>query len=489
MKLKKLLKGIPVQEIRGSKEIEISGIFSNSKLVSPGSLFIAKKGLNVDGSRFIPDAIAAGAVAILTDMYDPFISGGVVQIIHPDTAAIEAKLAAQYYNSPSDSLFLCGITGTNGKTTSSYIVRHLLNGAGVTTGLIGTIETIFGNKALPSSLTTSDVITNNKLFSEMLQSGCKAAVMEVSSHALTQNRVEGIEYDIAIFTNLTQDHLDYHHTMQEYAQAKSKLFASLLPSTKAKKKFLKAAVVNQDSPWTNEMVKECQVRIFTYGIENEADLQATNISLSSHGTSFQVNYQGKTYPFSWDLIGRFNVYNCLAALSAGLLYGIEIERALEILRTFKTAPGRLERVPNKKGVHVFVDYAHTDDALRNVLETLQEIKKGKLITVFGCGGNRDKEKRPKMGAIAEHLSDAIIVTSDNPRNEDPKAIVNEILQGLKNPKNAHVILDRLEAISTSIKMAKKDDVVLIAGKGHETYQIFSHQTITFDDRAAARLQQ
>jgi UDP-N-acetylmuramoyl-L-alanyl-D-glutamate--2,6-diaminopimelate ligase len=487
MKLKKLFKDIAVDEIRGSKEVEITGIFSNSKLVSPGSLFIAKKGLNVDGAKFIPDAIAAGAVAILSDMYDPFISDQVVQIIHPDTASIEAKLAAQYYNTPSDALFLCGITGTNGKTTTSYIVRHLLEGADVKTGLIGTIETIFGNKALPSSLTTSDVITNHKLFSEMIQSGCKAAVMEVSSHALTQNRVEGIEYDIAIFTNLTQDHLDYHHTMQEYGRAKSLLFSQLKPASSAKKKFPKAAVVNQDSPWVQEMIKGCKTRIFTYALDSDADLRATDIALTSHGTSFNINYLGKSYPFSWELIGRFNVYNCLAALSTGILYGIPIEKALPILSSFKTAPGRLERVPNKKGIHIFVDYAHTDDALRNVLETLREIKKGRLITVFGCGGNRDKDKRPKMGSVAEKLSDVIVVTSDNPRNEEPKSITDEILKGLTNPAKAHVILDRQEAISSSIKMAKKDDVVLIAGKGHETYQIFAHQTVSFDDRLAARM--
>jgi UDP-N-acetylmuramoyl-L-alanyl-D-glutamate--2,6-diaminopimelate ligase len=469
MKLKKLLKDIAVQEIKGSKEIEITGICSNSKLVAPGNLFIAKKGLTHDGARFIPEAIAAGAVAVLTDIFDPFLSS-VVQIIHPDVAAIEAKLAATYYQHASDSLFMVGITGTNGKTTCTYLVKHLLDGVGGTTGLIGTIEWIVGKSYLPSTLTTSDVITNHKLFYEMQAAGCNSAVMEVSSHALDQKRVEGIDFDVAVFTNLTLDHLDYHKTMEKYAEAKAKLFSSLNQS----KKKIKCAVVNADSQWTPEIVKGCQAPIITYGIENKADLQASEIVLTSKGMQFTVNYQGKKIPFSCSLIGRFNVYNCLAALAVALIKGIPLETSLELLRTFKRVPGRLER-----------DYAHTDDALQNVLLTLRETKKGRLITVFGCGGNRDQSKRPKMGEVAERLSDVAIITSDNPRSEDPKEIINQILAGLKNPLDSIVISDRKEAITHAVRMASDDDIVLIAGKGHENYQIFAHQTIAFDDRKIA----
>ena len=481
IKIKKLLRNIPVHAIKGSKEIEITGITSNSKLVAPGNLFIAKKGRTVDGAHFIPDAIAAGASAILTDLYDPFFPD-ITQIIHPDIATIEALIAKEFYGHPSNHLFLIGITGTNGKTTTSYLIRHLMEQRGESWGLIGTIEWIVGQHIFPSTHTTPDVLQNYKLFRDMVSMHCKGCVMEVSSHAIDQGRVQSIEFDIGVFTNLTQDHLDYHKTMDEYGRTKAKLFTSL---KKGQKRFPKTAVVNADSPGCAQMLSACTSDMIRYGIIQECDLCASQVALAPSGMSFDVVYKNEKQHFISPLIGHYNVYNLLAATGVGLSIGMSLKEIATRLKNFSKVPGRLERVVNKKGLNIFVDYAHTDDALSNVLLTLNEVKKGRLITVFGCGGNRDKEKRPKMGATVEALSDLAVVTSDNPRNEDPEEIIRDILTGLKTPGEALVIIDREQAIRRAVQMAKPDDIVLIAGKGHETQQIFSHQTIEFNDKMVA----
>lgn len=478
MKLKRLLKDIPLAMVKGSKEIEITGICSNSKLLAPGNLFVAKKGLTNHGSRFILEAVAAGATAVLTDIYDPFLED-VVQIIHPDVSEIEALFASRFYQHSSDALFLVGITGTNGKTTSSCLIKHLLDGLIGPCGLIGTIEWDVGGHLLTPTHTTPDLITNHKLFYEMVSYGCKAAVMEVSSQALDQGRVRGIEYDAAIFTNLTQDHLDYHKTMEKYAEAKSLLFSSL--GKKAVKSFGKIAIVNADSPYQHAVSKSCPVPILSYGIDAASDVQASELVLSPKGMQFKVVYKDQSHLFHSHLIGRFNVYNCLAAITLALSRSFTLERIAPLIRSFKRVPGRLERVSNARGISIFVDYAHTDDALKNVIETLREIKKGKIITVFGCGGDRDRGKRPKMADVAERFSDHVVVTTDNPRSEDPDTIIKEILSGMKDPRNAIVEPDRKEAIRLAVKMAEGEDIVLIAGKGHERYQIFAHQTFDFDD--------
>ena len=483
MKLKKILKDISGYTMKGSKEVEITGISANSKVVAPGNLYVAKKGFTNDGARFIPEAVSAGAVAVMTDIYDPFLHN-VVQILHPNVAALEPVLAANYYQSPDQDLLLVGITGTNGKTTTSYLIKHLLDHIGLSSGLIGTIETIIGNKSFASNRTTPEVLSNFKSLHDMRASQNKAVTMEVTSHALDQGRVAMLEFDIAIFTNLTLDHLDYHKTFDNYAAAKAKFFSSL--SKNSKKPFPKMAIVNQDSPWTQRMVQDCKVPCLRYGISSPADLTASDIVLSEKGLSFNVCYKGKVYPFSCSLVGRFNVYNCLAAICVGITLQIPIEKVLDIMQNFSQVPGRLERVVNKKGLSIYVDYAHSDDALENVLTTLREFTKGRLITVFGCGGNRDTLKRPLMGSIAEKLSDVAIVTSDNPRNENPEQIISDILQGFKDPSRVTVEPNRLEAIKKAVQMAKREDVVLIAGKGHETYQIFSNQTISFDDRKVAK---
>ncbi len=473
MRLKTLLKD-HLELIKGSKDVVITGITSHSKKVAPGNLFIAKKGMTHNGSSFIAEALNGGAVCLLTDMYDPFLKG-MSQIVSPNIEEIEALVASRFYGHPTKKLFLVGVTGTNGKTTSTYMIKHLLDALNASSGLIGTVEWIVGKQHLPSSHTTPDLMTNYKLFHDMVQNGCKAATMEVSSHALVQGRVRGIEFDVAIFTNLTLDHLDYHGTIEHYAAAKAKLFSQC-----------KVAVINQDSPWASFMIEKCSSKVLTYGITSSSDVQALDIKLKADGTEFTVSYNQEKVLFKTSLIGRFNVYNALGAIAVCLAKGISLQKIASLLSSFKSVQGRLERVENTKGIHVFVDYAHTDDALSNVLLTLKEFAQGRLITVFGCGGDRDQAKRPKMGSVAEALSDYVIVTSDNPRTEDPLQIIKQILVGIKNPKHILVEPDRAEAIKKALRAAKPGDIVLIAGKGHETYQIFSDATLPFDDREIVR---
>ncbi len=483
MKLKKLIKDIPVTEIKGSKEVEITGVCANSKLIAPGNLFIARKGRIEDGARFIPEAVAAGAAAILTDIYDPSLKS-VTQVIHPQVSLIEGLIAAQYYQSPSHELYMVGVTGTNGKTTTSFLIKYLLDKIDLPCGLIGTIEYIIGQNRYQATRTTPDVSTNHKMLREMVLQGCKSAVMEVTSHALDQGRVMGIEYDVAIFTNLTLDHLDYHQTMENYCLAKNKLFCAL-DSKKAKKTFPKTAIVNADSPWHMKMIEGCPAKIFTYGIENAADLQATNMTLTSTGTRCLISYQGKSIACHWPLIGRFNVYNCLAALATGLTRGVALEKLAKLIQAFPPVSGRLEPIANSLGLKIYVDFAHSDDALSNVFECLKELKEGRIIVVFGCGGDRDRSKRAKMAQACEEFADISIVTADNPRSEDPADIAKEIIKGFSRKESYIIELDRKRAIEKAIDMATPKDIVLIAGKGHEPYQIFAHKTIEFDDRKVA----
>jgi len=317
MKLKKLLKEIPIRQIKGSKDLDITGVCANSKLVAPGNLFIARRGRADDGSIYIPEAVAAGAVAVVTDIYDPLLK--VTQLIHQDVADVEGLFAAQYYQFASNEMFMVGITGTNGKTTTSFLVKHLLDNVAGQSGLIGTIEYIIGSHRYQATRTTPDVSTTHKMLREMALQGCKNAVMEVTSHALDQRRVDYIEFDVAVFTNLTLDHMDYHQTMDVYAHAKNKLFRSLNPSKKKKcHAFPKCAIVNIDSPWYETMLEGCKANVITYGLSNRADLSAENIKLTPKGTTLTLNYKGHRVSLEWPLVGRFNTYNCLAATAVGL---------------------------------------------------------------------------------------------------------------------------------------------------------------------------
>lgn len=485
MKLKILVKDIAGCEIKGPRDVEITGLSSNSKVVAPGHLFVAKKGAHDDGHRYVTEAMRAGAIALLTDIYNPFLK--VTQIIHPNTRQIEAKLAAQFYQHPSSQLYTVGVTGTNGKTTSSFLYKHLLDALDLPSGLIGTIDWIVGTHHYKSTLTTPDVITCQRLLREMVSQGCKAVSMEVASHALHQNRIGCIDFDVAVFTNLTQDHLDYHKTMEAYGDAKAELFASLKEGRKKEGFPARVAIVNRDDPSHKRMVRDCSAKIMTYGLEEGADVRARSMQFYPDRTTCEIVFQGQSVPFSWPMRGKYNVYNGLSAIAVGLSRGLELQDILPIMASFKAVRGRLEAVDNPYGMNVFVDYAHTDDALQNVLSTLQELKQGgRILVVFGCGGSRDPSKRPKMGEVAARLADKVFVTSDNPREEDPKAIIDQILTGIPDKSHVVPLIDRREAIAAAIREAEPRDVVLIAGKGHETYQIFSHKTIEFDDVQVAK---
>ena len=473
MKLKKLLKDIPFKSVKGSKDADITGVCANSKTVAPGNLFVARKGRADDGSRYIQEAISAGAVAVLTDIYDPTFKE-VAQVIHPKPVEIEGALAASYYQYPSEELFMVGITGTNGKTTTSFVTKYLLDQFRGSCGLIGTIEYIIGQHHYQATRTTPDVSANHKMLREMVSQGSHSAVMEVTSHALDQGRVKYIDYDVAIFTNLTLDHLDYHQTMEQYCLAKNRLFRSLNVETAT-------AVVNADSAWTPKILEGCRARVVSYGIDTPADLRATDIALTSHGTKLAIHYQGKVYPCEWPLVGRFNVYNCLAAMAAVLCLPVPLEEIVVKMKHIPSVPGRLQAVPNALDLKIYIDFAHTNDALQNVLETLSELKTGRIITVFGCGGDRDQSKRSKMAEAAEQYSSITIVTSDNPRTEDPMTICRQIIQGFKKKDSYMLELDRRAAIRKAIDLAQPDDIILVAGKGHEPYQIFAHHTIEFND--------
>lgn len=476
MKLRKLIQGLPIQVFKGNQELQITGLCNHSKLIAPGNLFIAKKGSTENGAKYVEEAIASGATAVLLDLPNPCLKG-VVQLIHPQVSEVEAILAARYYNFPSDSLYMVGVTGTNGKTTTCYLIKHFFDHLAIPCGLIGTIEYIIGSHHFEADRTTPDAITNQKLFKEMIKQSCRAAVMEVSSHGMSQKRCEQIAFDTAIFTNLSQDHLDYHHTMEDYAIEKAKLFKMLPKNGRA--------IINETSSWSKFMVQECAAPILTYGFSEQATLYADAIRLYYDKTEFEVHYRDQKRLFVSPLIGRHNILNCLAAIACCLAKGIALQALPSLLSQFDPVPGRLERVDNFRGYHIFVDYAHTPDALEKVLACLQEIKSRKIITIFGCGGDRDRGKRSQMARVAEKGSDFTIVTSDNPRSEDPKTICDQIASGFVN-SNFTIVVDRKEAIARAIEMADPKDLILIAGKGHEVYQHFSTQTKPFDDRKVAQ---
>ncbi len=483
MKLKTLLKDFASIEVKGSRDVEISGLCINSQLVAPGDLFIALQGDKFDGSEFILDAIAGGACAILTDMFNPFLKKNVTQVIVPKTRDILGALAAKFYGAPSLNLFLVGITGTNGKTTSSYLLRHLFEQEGFSTGLIGTISYIIGSYEYQAPRTTPDVVTIHKLLRDMVNQSCQAAVMEVSSHGLVQKRVSGVHFDVGLFTNTSAEHLDYHKDIHAYRQAKELLFLPKESSENAEVAPLKWAIINADEAWVPGVDKA--TKVISYGFSKKADMQAEIISQNPENTKFEVSFQNKKYLVEWPFIGAFNVSNALGSLAAAYTKGIPLSKACKHLKSVPQIPGRLEKVANDQGLHVFVDYAHTDDALEKVLTSLQAVKERKVITLFGCGGERDKEKRPRMAAVAEKLSDQVVITSDNPRMEDPSKILDEIETGFKK-KNHKRVLDRSEAIYYALSQASEGDIVLIAGKGHEKYQVQGHQTHPFDDLAIAK---
>lgn len=469
IKLKKLFSGLDVQ-IYGNKDLEISGISGHSKRVSFGQLFVAKGGLSSHGADFIEEAIIGGATAILCDLYNPFLKK-VTQVICSSPASIEALLAKRFYDQEAKSLKVIGITGTNGKTTTAYLLRALLGEK--KTGLIGTIEYVIGSKSYPATLTTPDVITNHKLLAQMKKAHLSYAVMEVTSHALTQGRVDQIDFEAAVFTNISQDHLDYHKTMENYIQAKSLLFQKLSSN--------KVAIINADDPNSETLTQKCRAKIKTYGLFKEATYRAQNIIYTPKGTSFDLLYQKKKTSLKTPLIGQFNVYNTLAALAVALEQGYSLSSLAKVLKNLKAPHGRLEPITHSLGFQVFVDFAHTPDALENTLSTLEQIPHKRILTVFGCGGDRDQEKRALMGRVASLKSDLVFITSDNPRSEDPDQICRSILKGCLYPEKTFVLVDRREAIEKALTLATQEDLVLIAGRGHELYQILGRSRLPFSD--------
>jgi len=480
MQLEELLSAIPVIASEGDLNREITSIAYDSRKVKPGTLFVATKGEKVDGADFIPQAIQAGAAAIVSERAG--IGGDkVAGIFVKNTREALADLAATFYGHPMRELKVAGVTGTNGKTTTAFLLKQICEHYLWRCGLIGTVQYQIGDRVIPAARTTPESLEVHDLLRQMVDGGCKAAAMEVSSHALSQARVRGVEFDVAIFSNLTQDHLDYHQTMEAYFQSKASLFTGLAGQAKPAK-----AVINIDDGYGQRLVQTLgdSVPIVTYGQGARANFRASNIRIDFNGTSYQLDANGKSYLVRLPLIGAFNVYNSLAAIAGAWVLNINVRQSLLALADAPPVPGRLQAVPGHRSFRVFVDYAHTDDALLNVIKTCRELKPARLIVVFGCGGNRDRTKRPRMGAVVDANADFAIVTSDNPRKEDPEAIIRDILPGMPG-KRYEVVLDRRQAIQRAIDLAGDRDIVLLAGKGHETYQEFADHTIPFDDAAIA----
>jgi UDP-N-acetylmuramoyl-L-alanyl-D-glutamate--2,6-diaminopimelate ligase len=480
MKLDALLKNVATISVDGSLDREITAIAYDSRKVKPGSLFVAMKGEKVDGAVFIDNAVAAGAEAVIAEAGQP--KGRATAIVVPNAREALADVAANFFQHPARQLKVAGVTGTNGKTTTAFLLKHVCESVLLRCGLLGTVRYEVGERILPASRTTPESLDVQDLLWQMRSAGCKAVAMEVSSHALVQARVRGVEFDSAIFTNLTQDHLDFHGTMDAYFEAKATLFATL-----AKQKKKGKAVINLDDRFGAQLINrfKSDIPVVTYGLGANADFRASNVRIDFNGTSYQLDALGRSYLVRLPLIGQFNVYNSLAAIAGASAMGVEVRAAVLSLANATAVPGRLESVPAQRQFRVFVDYAHTDDALLNVIRTCRELNPARLIVVFGCGGNRDKTKRPRRGAVVDQHADYAIVTSDNPRKEEPLSIIEDIKPGLKRG-SYEVIVDRREAIFKAIAMAHPRDIILIAGKGHETYQEFADHTSPFDDVAVAR---
>lgn len=469
-------------KILGDGGAKISSIEHDSRKVSDGSLFVCMEGAHVDGHNFINQAKEKGAVAILTTHENISLPEKISALVVPDMLNSLAVLVPYFYDYPSKKMRVIGITGTNGKTTTTYLIREILKRAGFKVGLIGTIQMMIGEEIFPMHNTTPNVIDLQHIFCEMRDANVDFVVMEVSSHALAEHRVSGIEFDTAIFTNLTQDHLDYHKTMENYKLTKAKLFEMV---SRSGRKEGKTAVINLDDAASAEMLKHSLCEKITYGIEKNSDLRAEKISVRADGMNFSVGEMN----LNLHITGIFNVYNVLAAIGAAKAEKISPEIIKTALENFRSVPGRFERIFADIPFAIIVDYAHTPDGVKNVLETARQIAKNKIITVFGCGGDRDKTKRPIMGRIAAELSDIVIATSDNPRTEDPEEILREVEIGVKEKigdKVHECITDRRQAIFRAVEIAQAGDVILILGKGHENYQILKDKTIHFDDREVAQ---
>ncbi|WP_369819856.1 UDP-N-acetylmuramoyl-L-alanyl-D-glutamate--2,6-diaminopimelate ligase [Terribacillus sp. 7520-G] len=480
MKLAVLLSALPFYEQQADHErIDITGVTIDSREVKSGNLFICIDGAVVDGHTFAKQAQDQGAAAILAERP---LDVSIPVILVKDTLRALAPIANAFYNHPSKEMRVIGITGTNGKTSMTYLLESIFRANQEATGVIGTIQMKIKDEAYPVKNTTPDAVFLQKGFRKMVDEGVDTAVIEVSSHALDRGRVHGTDIDVAVFTNLSQDHLDYHASFEDYFHAKSLLFSQL--GNTFDPGHPKYAVINTDDHYAEALIKSTAQPVCTYGIDKPADIMAKDIQLASNGTSFLLQTPKGEAKITSKLMGKFNVYNMLAAVGAAICSGVPFDTICKALQETTGVAGRFEPVMAGQSFGVIVDYAHTPDSLENVLTTIKSFVKGKIITVVGCGGDRDKTKRPLMAGKAVQYSDTAIFTADNPRTEDPQAILEDMIRGLESDKYV-VVPDREEAIQRAVGLAQADDIVLIAGKGHETYQIVGDQVLDFDDRLVA----
>ena len=499
MELRKLLEGVEIKRITGEILREIGGIAYHSKQVEKGFLFVAIRGLEVDGHQFIGEAAQRGAEVVVLEKEREIFNRTMVLV--PNSRQALAKISSNFYGDPSSQVKLVGITGTNGKTTTTYVLESIFKKAGYAVGVIGTINYRFGQKTALAPNTTPESLDLQRILWEMVREGVSHVIMEVSSHGLDLDRVFGCQFDSGIFTNFTSEHLDYHKTLKQYFESKRKLFSEILIKSRKTERF---AVTNHDDPKGEEIVNGIDLPIIRYGLGPSCDISADQMISTFEGLSCQIRTPKGDFPIHSKLIGGFNLYNILAAVGTGMAMDIPLRTLKDGVEELGGIPGRFERVENRRGILVIVDYAHTHDALERVLLGLKNILRGgpqgdeKIITVFGCGGDRDRTKRPLMGGVAGRLSDLSILTSDNPRTEDPLAIMDEVEKGFKllplrefsrdeieswrSGKGYIKIPDRKEAIQMAVRLAKALDTILIAGKGHEDYQIIGKKRFPFDDR-------
>ena len=493
MELKALIAGLATLEVKGDPGVDIGGIAYDSRKVVPGGAFVALTGHSLDGHRFIKEALQKGAAAVVMETsaqrsYDPLQEQGVqntpVMVQVPDTREALAYMARRFYDYPYEGMHLIGITGTNGKTTTSYLLESILSEAGRRVGVIGTISRRMPGKTWKAAVTTPESLDLMHTLRKMADGRVTDVIMEVSSHALDQGRARGCPFRVAVFTNISRDHLDYHPSMAAYFEAKSRLFRDLAGKGGAASA---TAVINMDDPMGQALKSSTKAPVTTFGCQQDTDVRAEKVRLLQDGLAARVHTPVGDADIHSALMGDFDIYNILAAAAAAFSLGVSVEEIAAGIGRLTGVPGRLERVVNPASLRIFVDYAHTPDALFKALGAMKKRTQGRVITVFGCGGDRDRGKRPEMGQVAGRLSDVVVITSDNPRTEDPETIAREITAGVKDSglKDYALELDREKAIFMAVHMAGKEDGILIAGKGHEDYQIIGQERRPFDDRAVA----
>lgn len=479
MKLKDLIAGIYAGPLaQHYHDLEVAGISSDSRKVDPNEIFVALRGEQFDGRQFIPSAIAHGARVIVTDESPAEVKGEEACVLNvDDTNAFLRQIAHRFYGDPSSRVNVIGITGTNGKTTIAYLVESILRRAQEECGVIGTVNYRIGSREYPALTTTPGFLENQRLLYEMAEQNIRYCVMEVSSHALVQNRVDNIYFKAAVFTNLTQDHLDYHGTMEDYFAAKSRLFNLVREDG--------VCCINVDNDYGRRLYRRLSQHVMSFGLNPRAEIHAADITYSVDGTRFRLITPHGEVPIATPLLGEFNVSNILAAVCVGFHEGICLEAIHQGIEDLRYVPGRLERVEADRDYSILIDYAHTPDALENVLDSLRLLGPRRIVLVFGCGGDRDRGKRPQMGRIAAERADRLVITSDNPRTEDPGQIISEIEAGIDG-NDYEVVIDREQAIARALNIAEEGDIVLIAGKGHEDYQVLGDQRVEFDERTVVR---